>query len=138
MLHLPQKHKATVPDSTLRVEMKALESKLTTTRPACFIGSPSHGSGPSGPPLPMTLGISRCADVCLHDPGFGGACTHRPLLQPTCARPVRLQEARHRHVRQPHGHLYCPQCRNQMHDWAVGVLGPLFRSAGHSSALSIK
>ena len=31
MLHMPQKHKATV-----------------------------HGSGPSGPPLPMTLGIRRC------------------------------------------------------------------------------
>ncbi len=42
MLHMPQKHKSTVPDSTLRMEMKGLESKLTTPRPASFIGSPSH------------------------------------------------------------------------------------------------
>ena len=27
MLHMPQKHKATVPDSTLRMEMKALEEQ---------------------------------------------------------------------------------------------------------------
>ena len=33
--------------------------------------------------------------------------------QPTRARPVRLQEARHRHVRRPHGHLYGAQWRNQ-------------------------
>ena len=34
---------ATVQDSTLRMEMNALESKLTTPQPATFIGSPSHG-----------------------------------------------------------------------------------------------
>jgi hypothetical protein len=34
MLHLPQKHKATVPDSTLRVEMKALEEQADITK-AC-------------------------------------------------------------------------------------------------------
>ena len=35
-------------------------SKLTTPRPASSIGSPSHGSEPSGPRPPMMLGISRC------------------------------------------------------------------------------
>ena len=60
MLHIPQRHKATVQDSTLRMEMNALESKLTTPKPASSIGSPSHGSGPSGPRPPMMLGISRC------------------------------------------------------------------------------
>jgi hypothetical protein len=34
MLHLPQKHKATVPDSTLRVEMKALEEQADNVK-AC-------------------------------------------------------------------------------------------------------
>ena len=28
MLHMPQKHKATVPDSTLRMEMNALEEQV--------------------------------------------------------------------------------------------------------------
>jgi hypothetical protein len=59
-LHMPQKHKATVPDSALGMEMNALESKPTTPRPASSIGSPSHGSGPSGPRPPTMLGISRC------------------------------------------------------------------------------
>ena len=32
MLHLPQKHQATVPDSTLRVEMKALEEQADNAK----------------------------------------------------------------------------------------------------------
>ena len=32
MPHLPQKHKATVPDSTLRVEMKALEEQADNAK----------------------------------------------------------------------------------------------------------
>ena len=60
MLHMPQKHKSTVQDSTLRMEMNALESKLTTTKPASSIGSPSHDLGPSGPQQPMMIGISCC------------------------------------------------------------------------------
>ena len=99
MLHMPQKHKDTVQDSTLCMEMNALESKLTMTKPASSIGSPSHGSGPSGPRQTMMeqikdiiiLGAAVVGDVCLHDLGFGGACTRLPPpLQPTHASPVRL------------------------------------------------
>jgi hypothetical protein len=43
-LDLPQKHKATVPDSTLRVEMNNLEEQADTAKPASSSGSPSHGS----------------------------------------------------------------------------------------------
>jgi len=43
-LHLPQKHKATVPDSTLRVEMNNLEEQADNAKPASSSGSPSHGS----------------------------------------------------------------------------------------------
>ena len=32
MLHMPQKHKATVPDSTLRMEMKALEEQADNAK----------------------------------------------------------------------------------------------------------
>ena len=42
-LHLPQKHKATGPDSSLRVEMNNLETKLTTPRPATSSRSPRPG-----------------------------------------------------------------------------------------------
>ena len=43
-LDLPQKHNATVPDSTLRVEMNNLEEQADTAKPASSSGSPSHGS----------------------------------------------------------------------------------------------
>jgi hypothetical protein len=86
MLHMPQKHKATVPDSTLRIEMDTLESKLTATRPASLIGSPSHGSGPSGPPLPMTLGIM--GDVCVATLHWVWRCRYSaPSPAATNARP---------------------------------------------------
>ena len=57
-LHLPQKHKATVADSTLRVEMNG-RSKQTTPRPASSSGSPSHGSAPSGPHPPTMPSIQH-------------------------------------------------------------------------------
>jgi hypothetical protein len=51
-LHLPQKHKATVQDSTLRVEMNALEEQADNAKPSSSSGSPCHGSESSGPPPP--------------------------------------------------------------------------------------
>jgi hypothetical protein len=45
--HLPQKHKASVAESSLRVEMNALEEQADNAKAATFIGSPLHGSGPS-------------------------------------------------------------------------------------------
>jgi hypothetical protein len=45
-LHLPQKHKDTVQDSTLRVEMNALGEPVSSS------GSPCRGLKPSDPPLP--------------------------------------------------------------------------------------
>ena len=53
-LHLPQKHKSTVQDSTLRVEMNALEEQADNAKPAISTGSPFHGSGPSVRP-PRTI-----------------------------------------------------------------------------------
>jgi hypothetical protein len=72
-LHLPQKHKATVPDSTLRVAMNVLESKPTTTRPAPSTGSPFHCSGPSDPHQPTMPSTQHCGRrlSCLHDARFG-------------------------------------------------------------------
>jgi hypothetical protein len=73
--------------------------KLTTPRPATFIGSPSHGSGPSGPRPPMMLGTSLC----------GRRSSAPPPPQPTLARPVRLQEERHGPLRRPHVDLHGTQ-----------------------------
>ena len=42
-LHLPQKHKATVPESSLRVEMNALEEQADNAKARNLIGSPFHG-----------------------------------------------------------------------------------------------
>jgi hypothetical protein len=41
--HLPQKHKATVPESSLRVEMNALEEQADNAKARNLIGSPFHG-----------------------------------------------------------------------------------------------
>jgi hypothetical protein len=49
-LHLPQKHKATVADSTLRVEMNGLEEQADNAKAlGKFFGSPFPGSGQSAP-----------------------------------------------------------------------------------------
>ena len=59
-LHLPQKHKDTVPESTPRVDMSGLRSKPTTPRPATSTGSPFDGSGPSGPLQQTMHSTQRC------------------------------------------------------------------------------
>ena len=51
-LHLPQKHKATVPESSLRVEMNALEEQSDNVKARDLYWKPIHGSGPSGPRVP--------------------------------------------------------------------------------------
>ena len=81
-------------------------------------GSTCHGSGPSGPPLPMTLGISRCGRRlsarhwvwrCRYSPPSPAATNVRP----PCAAARSAAQTSHRHVRLPHGHLYGPQWCNQ-------------------------
>jgi hypothetical protein len=65
-LHLPQKHKATVPESTLRVEMNALEEQADNAKAQAHIRQ-------------RCLRPSAMGDVCLHDARFGGS---RALLPP--------------------------------------------------------
>ena len=52
-LHLSQKHKATVQDSTLRVEMNALEEQPDNAKARDLYWKPLSGpSGPRVPPMP--------------------------------------------------------------------------------------
>ena len=53
-LHLPQKHKATVADSTLRVEMNALEEQADNAKARDLYWKPS------GPPPPTMYSKQRC------------------------------------------------------------------------------
>ena len=67
-LHLPQKYKATVPDSTLRVEMNNLKEQADNAKARELFWKPMAWLGAIRPtsPKPRTLG-----DVCLHDSRFG-------------------------------------------------------------------
>jgi hypothetical protein len=58
-LHLPQKHKATVPESTLRVEMNGLEEQADNAKARELFWKPLSNSGPSGPRVPPTPSTSR-------------------------------------------------------------------------------
>jgi hypothetical protein len=63
-LHLPQKYKATVPDSTLRVEMNALEEQADYNKAGVLFWKPLSGLGTIRP--------------CLHDARFGGPVLSSP------------------------------------------------------------
>ena len=79
-LPLPQKHKATVAESSLRVEMNALEEQADNAKacdlywkPLSLLGTIRPSSGNDAfDPKPM-------GHLCLHDARFGGS---RALLSP--------------------------------------------------------
>ena len=82
-LQLPQKHKATVQDSTLRVEMNNLEELAGRQRQGtrALLEAPlmarRHQAHLRQRCLPSAL-----ADVCLHDARFGGPHPCRPPTPP--------------------------------------------------------
>jgi hypothetical protein len=79
-LHLPQKYKATVPESSLRLEINALEEQADNDKacdlywkPLSWLGTIRPSSGNDAfDPKPM-------GHLCLHDARFGGS---RALLSP--------------------------------------------------------
>jgi len=82
-LHLPQKHKATVQDSTLRVEMNWLEEQAYNDKARELFWKPLSWLG--------TIKAHRCqpclrpsalGDVYLHDTRFGGPHPCRPPTPP--------------------------------------------------------
>jgi len=85
-LHLPQKHKATVPESTLRVVMNELEEQAENTKACDLFWKPLPWLGTLRPTTAndaydrqRCLRHSALGDACLHDARFGGS---RALLPP--------------------------------------------------------
>ena len=98
-LHLPQKHKATVPDSTLRVEMNGLEEQADNPQARDLYWKPLSWLG----------AIRPTSTNDAFEPALWTMFVSTTLA-----------------TRTAHSGA------TKAHDWMVSVLGPLFRTAGHT------
>ena len=133
-LHLPQKHKATVRESTLRVDTKGLEEQADDAKandlywkPLSWLGTirPSSANDAIDTNLwatfvSTTLGLE--VPVLSSLPRYH----NNPLAKCGCKK----------HCMDFHGN-YAATCTahsgaTKAHDWMVGVLVTLFRTAGHT------
>jgi hypothetical protein len=79
-LHLPQKHKATVPESRLRIEMNALEEHADNAKAHDLYWKPLSWLGTIRPSTANdAFDPKPVGHFCLHDARFGGPHT---LLSP--------------------------------------------------------
>jgi hypothetical protein len=132
-LHLPQKHKATVADSTLRVEMNGLEEQADNAKarelfwkPFSWLDTirPTSANDAFDPALwetfiSTTLGLevpTLAALPRLHS---------SPLAKCGCKKFCMDFHGDHTSTCTSHSGA------TKAHDWMVSVLGPLFRTAGH-------
>jgi hypothetical protein len=133
-LHLPQKHKATVPESILRVEMNTLEEQADNAKVRDLYWKPLSWLGTIGP-----LSVNDVFDsnlwatfvsttIGLVVPSLSSLSLHHnnPLAKCGCKK----------HYMNFHGD-HTSTCTaysgaTKAHDWLVGVLGPIFRTAGHT------
>jgi hypothetical protein len=130
---LPQKHKATVPDSALRMEMNALEAQTDNAKARDLLWKPLSWLG--------TLRPTTANDAWDQPLWETFVCTTLGLEVPVLASlPRRNQRSPALFCCKKHGmDLYGDHTSTctahsgatKAHDWAVGVLGPLFRTAGH-------
>ena len=85
-LHLPQNHKATVADSTLRVEMNGLEETRGASRqrqgPRALLEAPLMARHHQAHIRQRCLRPSALGDFCIHDARFGGPHPCRPPPPP--------------------------------------------------------
>ena len=133
-LHLPQKHKATVQGSTLRVEMLNLEEQADNAKardlfwkPMAWLGAirPTTANDAFDPALwetfvSTTLGLevpTLAALPSLHN---------NPLAKCGCKKFCMDLHGDHTSTCTAHSGA------TKAHDWMVSVLGPLFRTAGHT------
>jgi hypothetical protein len=131
--HLPQKHKATVADSTLRVEMNALEEQADNAKardlywkPLSWLGTirPTSANDAFDPALwemfvstTLGLGVPVLSSLPrLHN---------RPLAKCGCKKHALDLYGDHISTCTAHSGA------TKAHDWMVCALGPLFRTAGH-------
>jgi hypothetical protein len=132
-LHLPQKHKATVADSTLRVEMNGLEEQTDNDKardlfwkPLSWLGTirPTSANNAFDPALwetftSTTLGLEVPTLASL--PRLHSS----PLAKCGCKKFCMDFHGDHTSTCTSHSGA------TKAHDWMVSVLGPLFRTAGH-------
>jgi hypothetical protein len=133
-LHLPQKHKATVPESSLRVEMNALEEQADNAKardlywkPLSWLGTirPSSANDAFDPNLWATF-VSTTLGLVV--PILSSLPRHHnnPLAKCGCKKHCVDFHGDHTSTCTAHSGV------TKAHDWMVGVLGPLFRAAGHT------
>jgi hypothetical protein len=130
---MPQKHKATVPDSARRMEMNVLEEQADNAKAREFHWNPLSWLG--------TLRPTTANDAWDQPLWETFVCTTGLEVPVLASLPRRNQRSPALCGCKKHGmHLYngdhTSTCTansgaTKAHDWAVGVLGPLFRSAGH-------
>jgi hypothetical protein len=130
-LHLPQQHKATVADFTLRVEMSALEEQADNAKARDLYWKPLSWLGPTSahdafdpaiwePFVSTTLGLGV--------PVFSSLprVHNRPLAKCGCKK--HALDLYNDHISTCTAHSGATKA----HDWMEGALGLLFRTAGHT------
>ena len=131
---MPQKHKATVPDSTLRVEMNGLEEPADNAKardlywkPLSWLGTlwPTTATDAWDQPLWKTL---VCTTLGLEVPVLASLPrrTNSSLAQCGCKKYCMDLHGDHTSTCTAHSGA------TKTHDRMVSALGPLFRAAGHT------
>jgi len=133
---MPQKHKATVQDSALRMEMNALEEKADNAmardlhwKPLSWLGTlrPTTANDAWDQPSWETF---VCTTLSLEVPVLASLPRRNQRSPALCGCKNHGMDLYGDHTSTCTGHSGATKA----HDWAVGVLGPLFRTAGMSSA----
>jgi hypothetical protein len=130
-LHMPQKHKATVPDSALRMEMNALEAQADNAKardlhwkPLSWLGTlrPTTANDAWDQPLWETF---VCTTLGLEVPVLASLPRRNQRSPALCGCKKHGMDLYGDHTSTCTAHSGATKA----HDWAVGVLGPLFRTA---------
>jgi hypothetical protein len=130
---MPQKHKATVLDSAPRMEMIALEEQADNDKardlhwkPLSWLGTlrPTTANDAWDQPLWETF---VCTTLGLEVPVLASLPRRNQRSPALCGFKKHGMDLYGNHTSTCTAH----SSATKVHDWAVGVLGPLFRTAGH-------
>jgi hypothetical protein len=130
---MPQKHKATVPDSALRMEMNALEAQADNAqarelhwKPLSWLGTlrPTAANDAWDQPLWETF---VCTTLGLEVPVLASLSCRNQRSPALCGCKKHGMDLYGDHTSTCTAHSGATKA----HDWAVGVGGPLFRTAEH-------
>ena len=126
-LHMPQKHKATVPDSTLRVEMNNLEEQADNAKHASSSGSRSHATSANDAFDPALWETFVSTTLGLEVPTLAALprLHNSPLAKCGCKKFCMDFHGDHTSTCTAHSGA------TKAYDWMVSMFGQLFRMAGH-------